>query len=71
MKKMVLKRWMNEIFRHIKQSSNQLTKKLLIDKISMILLGIHFKSDNTRKSKSIKYVVKRYCLIMEIVYGII
>ena len=36
----------NEIFKHIKQSSNQLakqsTKKSLIDKISMKLLGLDF-----------------------------
>ena len=40
-----------EIFRHIKQSSNQVTKhktkKALIDKISMRLLTSEFKSDNT------------------------
>ena len=48
----------NEMFRHIKQSSDQLTKKGLIDKISMRLLGLDFKLDNTKKSKAIKYVVK-------------
>ena len=48
-----------EIFRHIKQSSNQLTKKTLIDKISMRLLRLEFKSDNAIKSGAIKYIVKK------------
>ena len=61
---MFLKRSINEKFRHIKQSSNQLTKKILIDKVSMRLLGLNFKSDNTIKSKAIKCVVKKHCLIM-------
>ena len=53
---------------NIKQSSNQLInqqiKKTLIDKISMRLLGLEFKSDNTLKSKAIKHIVKKYYLIM-------
>ena len=52
----------NEIFRHIKQSSNQLnkqsTRKKMIDKISMRLLGLEIKSDDPLKAKSIKYIVK-------------
>ena len=47
------------IFRHIKQSSNQLTKKTLIDKISMSLLRLEFMSDNTIKSKAMKYIVNK------------
>ena len=34
----------NEIFRYIKQSSNQLSKKVLIVKISKRLLSLEFKS---------------------------
>ena len=52
------------MFRHIKQLSNELIKKTLIDKISMIILRLEFKSDNTLKSESIKYIVKKYCPIM-------
>ena len=43
----------SEIFESIKQSSNQLTEKSLIDKISMRLLKLEFQSDNTIKSKTI------------------
>ena len=42
----------NEIFRNIKQSPNQLTKqttKSMIDKISMQLIKLEFKSDNMIK----------------------
>ena len=49
----------NEIFRHIKQLSNQLTKKTLIDKISMRFLRLEFNSDNAIKSKATKYIVKK------------
>ena len=45
----------NEIFRHIKQS----TKKTLINKLSTILLGLEFKSDNITKLKAIKFIVKK------------
>ena len=52
----------NEIFRHIKQLPNQQTKqstkKTLIGNISMRLLGLKFKSDNTLKSKAMKYIAK-------------
>ena len=43
----------NEIFRHIKQS----TKKSLINKIWVKLLGLEFKSDNITKSKATKFIV--------------
>ena len=33
--------------------------KTCIDKISMRRLGLQFKSDNTTKSKAIKYMVKK------------
>ena len=44
----------NEIFRHIKQS----TKKTLINKISTRLLGLEFKSNNIIKSKAINLLLK-------------
>ena len=53
-----------EKFRYIKQQSNQLAKKTLMNKISMILLGLELKSDNTIKSKPIKCILKKYCLVM-------
>ena len=53
----------NEIFRPVKQSSNKLTKqstkKTMIDKTSMRLLVLEFKSDNTLKAKDVKYIVKK------------
>ena len=33
--------------------------KIMINKISMNLLGLEFKSDNTIKPKAIKYFVKK------------
>ena len=48
------------MFRHIKQS----TKKTLINKTSTRLLGLEFKSDNIIKSKAIKLIIKKYCLII-------
>ena len=36
----------NKIFRYIKQWSNQLTEKTLMDKISLRLLRLEFKSNN-------------------------
>ena len=45
----------NEIFRHIKQS----TKKTLLSKISTRLLGLEFKSDDIIKSKATKFIVKK------------
>ena len=49
----------DEIFRYIKQTSNQLTKKGLIAKISMRLLKLEFKSDNIIKPKAMKYIVEK------------
>ena len=53
----------NGIFRHIKQPSNQLTKlstkKSMINKISIRLLELEFKSENMLKSKAIKHIVKK------------
>ena len=49
-----------EIFRRIKQS----TKKTLINEISRRLLELEFKSDNIIKPKSIKFIVKKYFLII-------
>ena len=48
-------RAINEIFRHIKQS----TKKTLINKISTRLLRLEFKSDNITKSKAINFIAKK------------
>ena len=49
-------------------TSNQLTKKStknpLADKISMKLLKSESKSDIKIKSKPIKYIVRKYCPIM-------
>ena len=54
---------LSQIFRHIKQSSNHLTKqstkKALSDKISMRILELEFKSKNMTKLKPIKYIVKK------------
>ena len=46
------------MFRPIKLS-NQLTKKPLIDKISIKLLKLEFKSDNIIKSKATKCIAKK------------
>ena len=40
-------------------------KKSLISKVSTRLLGWKFESDNIIKSKAIKFIVKKYCLINE------
>ena len=48
-------RAINKIFRHIKQSS----KKTQINKISTRLLGSEFKSDNTIKPKTMKFILKK------------
>ena len=47
-------RAINEIFGHIKQS----TEKTLISKISTRLLRLELKSDNETKSKAIKLIIK-------------
>ena len=49
----------NEIFRYIKRSSNELIKKSFTDKILIELLGLEFKSDNKIRSKAIIYIVKK------------
>ena len=48
-------RAINEIRRHIKKS----TKKSLIDQLSGKLLRLKFKSNNSIKTKCLKYVVKK------------
>ena len=45
----------NEIFRRIKQSAKITT----INKISMRLLELEFKSNNIIKSKAMKFIVKK------------
>ena len=53
----------NEIFSNIKksnkESNKELTKKFLIDELSNKLLRLEFKSDNSMKTKCLKYVVKK------------
>ena len=50
----------NEIFRDIKQS----TKKALLNKISIGLLGLEFKLENIIKSKAMKFIVKKLFLLI-------
>ena len=52
-------RTINEIFRHIKQS----TKKL-IKRTSTRLLCLEFNSDNIVKLNALKFIAKKYCLII-------
>ena len=53
----------NEIHRHIKKSTKKLTenstKKSLIDELSNKLLRLEFKSNNSTKTKCLKYVLKK------------
>ena len=44
----------NKIFRHIKESNKKLNKKSLIEKISLRLLELEFKSNNSIKTKCLK-----------------
>ena len=50
-------------YRHIKKSTKKLTekstKKCLIDELSNKLLRLEFKSNNSIKTKCLKYVVKK------------
>ena len=48
--------------KYLDTSNNQLKNQT--DRISMRLLRLEFKSDNTIKSKAMKYTVKKYCLII-------
>ena len=50
----------NDKFRRIKQS----TKQVLINKILRRLLGLELQSDNIIKSKTMKFIVKKYFLII-------
>ena len=36
---------------------------MLINEISIGLLGLQFKSDNISKLKAMRFIVKKYCLI--------
>ena len=49
----------NKIFRHIKESNEKLNKKSLIEKISLRLLELEFKSNNSIKAKCLKWIVKK------------
>ena len=57
-------RAINQIFRHIKQS----IKKTLVNKISVRLLGLEFKWDNILKTKTMKFIVKKTCLVISNIY---
>ena len=48
----------NEIYRYIKKLIKKSTKKSLIDELSNKLLRLEFKSNNSIKTKCLKYVVK-------------
>ena len=58
----------NEIYGHIKKSIKKLTeestKKSLIDELSNKLLRLEFKSNNSLKTKCLKYVVKKILLTL-------
>ena len=43
----------------IKKSTEESTKKSLVDELSNKLLRLEFKSDNSTKTKCIKYVVEK------------
>ena len=50
----------NEIFRHIKESNKELTKRSLIDEISNKLIDlIEFEKNNSLKSKCLKHAVEK------------
>ena len=49
----------NEIFRHIKESTKELTKKSLIDELSNKLLKSEFEKNNSIKTKCLKHVVEK------------
>ena len=49
----------NEIFRYINESIKKSTKKALIDQFSNKLLRLKFKSNNSIKTRCLKYVVKK------------
>ena len=47
------------MFRYIKESTKELTKKSLIDELSNKLLKLEFKKNNSIKSKCLKHVVEK------------
>ena len=49
----------NEIHRHIIESTKKQTKKPLIDDLSKRLLELEFKSNHSIKSKCLKWIVKK------------
>ena len=48
-----------EIFRLIKESTKELTKKSLIDELSNKLLKLEFEKNNPIKTKCLKHVVEK------------
>ena len=49
----------NKIFRHIRKTNKKLNKKTLIEKLSIRLLSLEFKSNDSVKTKCLRYVVKK------------
>ena len=49
----------NKIFRHIEKVNEILNNKSLIEKIPLRLLSLEFKSNNSIKTKCLKWVVKK------------
>ena len=49
---------LGRIQNYIVKSTKKSTKRSLIDDLSKILLGLEFKSNNSIKTKCLKYVVK-------------
>ena len=49
----------NFIVKANKKPTEESTKKYVIDEISNKLLGLEFKSNNSMKTKCLKYVVKK------------
>ena len=45
----------------ISDSNKKLTKKSLIEKLSIRLLSLEFKSNGSIKIKCLRYAVKKYC----------
>ena len=55
---------LNEIHRHIKKSTKQLTEKCLVYELSNKLLRLEFKSNNSINVKYLKHVVKHIFLTL-------
>ena len=58
-KSFTISRAINKIDRPIKKSTKEINKNSLIDELSSRLLKMEFKSDDSIKTKLLKYVVKK------------